>query len=119
MNNISSDEIENEKSAEDHIWTHKKSVGKRTSSLHGMQVERKEFIRQALEFDIIDIRSYTGYRGDLLIEITTMKLDVAKTLKKIAESLGMEAVIQKDVLLMYKIYCISKPEHLYEFKEIF
>lgn len=112
MNDKPSDETE----SEEYIWTHGKSVSKLASSENNMNDERKEIIRQALEFDIIDIRSYTGYKGDLLVEITTVEPDVIRSLKKIAETLRLETVIQKDILAIYKIYCISPSSNAYELK---
>jgi len=107
---------EDETVVEDHVWTHGKSISKLASSENNMSDERKEMIRQALKFDIIDIRSYTGYRGDLLVEITTVDPDVIKALKTIAERLGLETVTQKDVLTIHKIYCISASSSAYELK---
>jgi len=115
MNDNSSDKTE----TEDHIWTQGKAVSSRTSSEGDMSDQRKDIIRQALEFDIVDIRSYTGYKGDLLVEITTMEPDVARSLKKEAETLGFEIVIQKDVISLYKIFCISPSSNTYDLKEDF
>ncbi len=112
MNDKPSDETE----SEEHIWSHGKSVSNFPSSDNDMNDERKEIIRQALKFDIIDIRTYTGYKGDLLVEITTIDPDVIRSLKKIAESLGMETVIQKDIVMIYKIFCITPSSNAYDFK---
>lgn len=95
------------------MWRHNKPVP------YSMSDEQKEIIRKALEFDIIDIRTYRGYRGDLLVQITTMHPNTAKSLKETSESLGMETVIQKDVLSVYKIFCITHLSHGIEFKEKF
>jgi len=104
-------------SDEEYIWSpHGKSVSHLTSSEHIMSDERKEIIRQALEFDIIDIRTSTGYRGDLLVEITTMDPNVSQSLKEISENLGLETVIHKSDLMIYKIYCITASTNGYEFK---
>jgi len=114
MNDNPSNETESE--SEEHVWTHGKSISRLPSSDNNMNDERKEIIRQALEFEIVDIRSYTGYKGDLLVEITTVDPDVAQSLKKIAESLGMETVIQKDILTIYKIFCITPSSNVYDLK---
>ena len=102
--------------AEEHIWSHGKSVSQFTSSENNMSNERKEIIRKALEFDIIDIRSYTGYKGDMLVEITTMDHDAALSLKKTAETLGLDVVIQQDIILLYKVFCIDLSSNTYDFK---
>jgi hypothetical protein len=113
------DKPSDETEIEDHVWTHGKSVSKLPSSENSMNDERKEIIRQALEFDIIDIRSYSGYKGDLLVEISTMEHNVIRSLEKSAETLGLETVIKKDILTIYKIYCISASSNAYELKEEF
>ena len=110
------DDSLNKAESEEHIWAHGKSVSNFTSSENDMSNERKEIIRQALEFDIVDIRSYTGYKGDMLVEITTMKPDVTLSIKKIAETLGLEVVIQKDIISLYKIFCISPSSNAYDLK---
>jgi len=114
MNDNPSDE--NESESEEHIWTHGKSISHLPSSNNNMDDERKEIIRQALKYEIIDIRSYTGYKGDLLVEITAIDPDVTQSLKKIAESLGMKTVIQKDILTIYKIFCIIPSSNIYDLK---
>jgi len=98
------------------MWREGKSESYNTSSTHGMSDERKEIIRRALEFDITDIRTYTGYRGDLLVQITTMKSDAVKSLSETAKNLGFETTIQKDVLSIYKLFCISPSSNIYELK---
>ena len=112
MNNGSSDE--NQK--DDHVWTHGKAVSHLTSSDNSMSDQRKKMIKHALEYDIIDVRSYRGYKGDLLIEITTMDDDAVKALKKIAEIVGFEVEIHQNVLSIYEIYCICPSESVYELK---
>ena len=112
MNDNSSNETEH---SED-LWSDRKAASSLTSSEHDMSDQRKEIIRQALKLNIIDIRSYTGYKGDLLVEITTMEPDVIKSLKKEAEALKFEIVIQKDIISLYKIFCISPTSNIYDLK---
>ena len=97
-------------------WTHRKAASLLPSSENSMDDIRKTLIRMSLEFDIIDIRSYVGYKGDPLIEITTMYEEMAKSLKNSAEKLGLEAVIHRDNLMVYKLFCIGKPSDIYELK---
>ena len=106
---------QNEESSES-SWTYGKSVANLESSEGSMDDTRKEIIRRALEFDIIDIRTYGGYKGDLLVEITTMDPQVTKPIKMIAETLNMEVVIQQDILSVYKIFCISPSNAGYDLK---
>lgn len=112
MNDKSSDKEQ----VEDHVWTHGKAVSHLTSSDNSMNDKRKKVIRHALDYDIIDIRSYRGYQGDLLIEITTMEKDVAEALKKIAELVGLEVEIHQNILSIYEVYCIYPSESVYELK---
>ncbi len=113
MNDNPSDETEHNED----LWTERKAASSLTSSEHDMSDQRKEIIRQALKFNIVDIRSYTGYKGDLLVEITTMEPDVITSLKKAAEALEFETVIQKDIISLYKIFCISPSFNIYDLKE--
>ena len=106
---------ENEENNEG-IWSYGKSVAQLESSESSMGEERKEIIRRALAFDIIDIRSYSGYKGDLLVEITTMDPTVSKSIDQIAKTLGMETVTQKDILSVFKIFCISAVSEGYDLK---
>ncbi len=115
MNENSSNEIEH---SEDR-WSDRKAASSLTSSEHDMSDQRKEIIRQALKFNIVDIRSYTGYKGDLLVEITTMEPAVITSLKKAAEALEFEIVIQKDIISLYKIFCISPTSNTYDLKDDF
>ena len=102
---------------EENIWIHGKPVANLPSSEISMSEERKAFIHKALEFEIIDIRSYTGYKGDLIIEVTTMDPQAVLPLKQTAEALGMETASTKDVLLIYKVYCITSVTNAYDLKE--
>jgi len=96
------------------------AYGKAASQLESsegyMSDERKEFIRRSLELNIIDIRSYRGYKGDLLIEITTMDPLVVKSIENIAKSLEMETVTQQNILSVYMIFCIAPTSEGYELK---
>jgi hypothetical protein len=102
---------------EENMWIHGKPVANLPSSEISMSEERKTFIRKALEFEIIDIRSYTGYKGDLIIEVTTMDPHAVAPLKQTAESLGMETASTKDILFIHKIYCITPVTNAYDLKE--
>ena len=112
MNDKSSDENQ----IEEHVWTHGKAVSHLTSSDNSMSDKRKKVIKHALEYDIIDIRSYRGYKGDLLIEITTMENSAAEAIKKIVEIIGLEVEVHKNVLSIYEVYCICPSENAYELK---
>ncbi|QOR62022.1 hypothetical protein ACM66Z_00615 [Sulfurovum sp. ST-21] len=106
-----------ENALEENIWVHGKPVANLASSDCSMSKERKAFIRKALEYDIIDIRTYRGYKGDLLIEVTTMDPKVVQVLKKTAEELGMDTAFTKNILSIYKIYSITPSPGAYALKE--
>jgi hypothetical protein len=110
------DNSSNETKDGEDLWSDRRAASSLTSSEHDMSDQRKNLIRQVLAFDIVDIRSYTGYKGDLLVEITTMKPDVVRSLKKVAEALEFEIVIQKDIISLYKIFCISPTFNIYDLK---
>jgi len=79
---------------------------------------RKQMIRFALDFPIRDIRTYSGYKGDLLVEITTGDDDILPKLKAQAESLGMEVVIKERYdTRIHEVYCIVPDEDVYGIKK--
>jgi len=99
-----------------------RQYGKASSTLEGsgsgLSEVRKNMIRYALDQPISDIRTYSGYKGDLLIEITMNDEVLLPKLKDFAEALGMSTVIKKlcDIRL-YKIYCIVPDDSIYPLKE--
>ncbi len=116
MNDNSSDETEHK--GKD-LWSERKAASKLTSSEDDMSDKRKEIIRRALDFNIVDIRTYRGYKGDMLVEITSMEDDVIRSIKSIAETLEFEIVIQRDIISLYKIFCISPSFNIYNLKDDF
>jgi hypothetical protein len=110
MNNDSKDEVNDERLG------FRKSIASLVSSESSMSKERKEIIHQALKFNIVDIRSYAGYKGDMLVEITSMDPNVVESLKHSAEKLGLETVIKKNRLDVYELFCISPSSDIYDLK---
>ena len=107
----------NETDSNDYVWEpNRKSPAGLPSSEHTMDEKRREMIRKALEFDIVDVRSYVGYRGDMLVEFTTLMEDTVMSLKKAAEALEMEVAVRRDPLLVYQVYCITPADDIYELK---
>ena len=84
-----------------------------------MQEERKKIIRFALDYNITDIHTYSGYKGDLVVRITVKDKDVMLAIRKYALSLGiMEVIIKENKnILQYEIYCIAEDEGAYHIKE--
>ena len=98
------------------VWSSGRSASHLSSSQKGMSPARKEIIGQALSYEIMDIRSYTGYKGDLIIEITSLDPVVIQKLNHIALTLNFESSITTDTLLIHKLYCISPTENTYDLK---
>ena len=96
------------------MWLNKKHGSQLSSSEDSMSNVRREIIRQVLNLDIIDIRTYTGYKRDLLIEVTTMDPGVIYAIKGIADSFGVETSMAMDARSIHKIYCITPSVHAYE-----
>ena len=110
---------ENEKLSEHEestsIWQYGKDIGHLASSTGSMSQVRKDIIKFALGFEIKDIRTYAGYKGDLLVEIMATDPEVVETIKKWAENLGMETALKENRMTMiYELFCITPDEDVYE-----
>jgi hypothetical protein len=108
--------MENDSREYDHVWAYRKPASDLPASENTMDEIRKNLIRKSLDFDIIDVRSYLGYKGDSIVEITTMDNEVTKAIESIAGILGLETVIKQDTLQIYKIFCIEEATDIYELK---
>lgn len=103
------------------IWEYGLNPSSRQASKEDMSAARKAMIRFALEHPVRDIRTYSGYKGDLLIQITTTARDLLPLLKAHAESLEMQTVIkERNDIGIHEIYCITPDEDVYGIKpEVF
>ncbi len=84
-----------------------------------MEKVRKDIIRFALDYNILNIHTYSGYRGDLLVKFTVNDKDLDTTLaiKREAERLGMEVVVKDNKeLLVFEIYTIIADHDVYNLK---
>ncbi len=83
-----------------------------------MQVEQTKIIRYALDFHIEDVNTYSGYKGDLVVKITTKDKDVVSAIRKYGLSLGIEDIVVKHNpnLLLYELYCVTTNEEVYHVK---
>ena len=83
-----------------------------------MQKEQKQIIRYALDFEIVDLHTYSGYKGDLIVKITTKDRDTVTAVRKFALSLGIDDVIvkQNPALFEFEIYCITEDNEVYQLK---
>jgi hypothetical protein len=112
---------EEEKPVEDTIdssvWEYGKNPSKLKGSEGDMSDVRKSMIRFALDYPIHDIRTYSGYKGDLLVEITMTDYDLLPVFKAHAESLGMQTVVkERHDIRVHEIYCITPNEDIYGLK---
>ena len=99
-----------------------RQYGKAASMLEpsheAMSDVRKSMIRFALDFPIRDIRTYSGYKGDLIVEITTGNDEILSKLKEHADSLGMETVVKERYdTRIHEVYCITPDENVYGIKK--
>lgn len=82
-----------------------------------MHPDRRSIIRFALEHDIRDISTYSGYKGDLVVKITTRDAQTVDELEKFAHSLGIkEVVVKKNMLMQFEVYCITPDHDVYDLK---
>lgn len=84
-----------------------------------MHQTRKDIIRFALDYDILNVSTYHGYRGDLLVKITVMgnDLDTVLAIKEKAMEMEMEVVIKDNKeLKIFEVYCIVADEEVYDLK---
>ena len=75
------------------VWQYGKEVSTLTPSTLNMEPIRKEIIKFALNFEIKDIRTYSGYKGDLLVEITAMDVKVLTAIQVWAEDQEIKSVL--------------------------
>lgn len=80
---------------------------------------QKDMIALVLVYDIIDVRTYKGDKGDLLLEVSTLSNNDALEIECDAKSLGFEVVILQDAIAVYKVYCILyNTSNVYALKSI-
>lgn len=84
-----------------------------------MQIERKKIIQFALNYDIDDINTYAGYKGDLILKIVSKDIDTIAEIQKFANTLGILDVVVKHNphLLIYEVFCVTKDKDTYEIKQ--
>ncbi len=108
------DNNENEHNREGAFWENGRSIGALPSSAHDMQQERKDVIKFALGLEIKDIRTYGGYKGDELVEITSTDMEVLKKIKAWATNLGMETALKENPMTsVHELFCITPDEEVY------
>ncbi|MDO9207130.1 MAG: hypothetical protein Q7T91_02650 [Sulfuricurvum sp.] len=83
-----------------------------------MYAERKKLIRYALDFEIENINTYSGYKGDLIVKITTKEKEAVIAIRKFALSIGIKEVVikQNSNIEQFEIFCITSDENVYDLK---
>lgn len=84
-----------------------------------MQAERKKIIQYALEYEINDVNTYSGYKGDLIVKITTKDKNTALALRDFAISLSVKEVVIKQNLDLnrFEVFCVTPDKDVYHIKE--
>lgn len=80
-----------------------------------MQDERKKIVQFALDLEIEELRVYPGYKGDLIVKITTKHKEALMQIRKFALSLEiLEVVIKQNIdLALYEVYCVTEDDDIY------
>lgn len=83
-----------------------------------MQTERIKIIRFALDYDIENINTYAGYKGDLIVKFSTKDIHAAASIRRYAEELKLKEVVikQNPHIEEYEIFCITPDKEVYHLK---
>lgn len=83
-----------------------------------MQAERKKIIQYALDFDIENINTYSGYKGDLIVKITTKDMHAVTAIRRYAHDLDIKEVVikQNHHLMEFEIFCVTPDKEVYRLK---
>ncbi len=84
-----------------------------------MQAERKKIIQFALNYDIEEINTYAGYKGDLILKIVSKDIEAIAEIQKYANSLDILDVVVKNNpnLMIYEIFCVTQDKEVYRLKD--
>lgn len=74
-----------------------------------MQEERKKILQYALNYDIKDVHTYSGYKGDLMVKIIAKEEKVVTAIREYALSLEIKEVVVKHNV-DYELYCVTAEE---------
>lgn len=113
--------------AKDFRYNDKRKIKREVEGGNVMNEQRKRLIKEALGYEIIDVITFIGYKGDELIEISTMQENSKTAIETIARHLGFSVEVKKDDIEVIRLYCASKSnaydlkydcqEDVYGFKE--
>lgn len=85
-----------------------------------MKEERKKIIRFALDYNIQQLSTYSGYKGDLIVKIITKDKDALSAIRNFALALGIKEVVIKQNTSMsnYEIFCVTPDDDVYSLKTV-
>lgn len=80
-----------------------------------MQAVQKDIIRFVLDFDISNLNTYAGYKGDLIVKVSTKNKSDVIEIRKYALSLGIKEVVIKEKMdtKQYEIFCVTVDDDVY------
>lgn len=83
-----------------------------------MQAERKQIIQYALDFDIDDINTYAGYKGDLIVKITSRDIHAIAAIRHFADELNLKEIVvkQNPHIEEYELFCVTPDKEVYHLK---
>ncbi|HEX5710739.1 MAG TPA: hypothetical protein VFX68_05275 [Sulfuricurvum sp.] len=102
------------------LYLNNKFVTVNKRGIAPVKEERKKIIRFALDYNIQQISTYSGYKGDLIVKIVTKDKDALSAIRSFALSLGIKEVVIKQNMNMnnYEIFCITHDEDVYMLKTV-
>ncbi len=82
-----------------------------------MDITRRRIIKFALQLDIYDIHTYSGYKGGLILKITTRNAKTVDAIEEFAKPMPEieEVAVKTNVLNQFEIYCVVKDD-VYDLK---
>jgi len=80
-----------------------------------MNEKKKRLIKESLQYPVIDIITFQGYRGDEVVEITTMDEGAKMAIQTISRHLGFEIETRVDTLGITRMYNAIKSD-VYDLK---
>lgn len=84
-----------------------------------MNGERKKILQYALNYEIEDVNTYAGYKGDLVVKIVSKNIDAIAEIQKYANTLDFLDVVVKHNphLLNYELFCVTEDKEVYHVKD--
>ncbi len=83
-----------------------------------MQEKRKDIIRFALGHNIDNINTYSGYKGDLVLKISSRDVESIAAIQRYAARVKLVDLVVKNNpnLGIFELYCVTEDEQVYDLK---